>query len=237
MSDSPAAEAVQAPAAEVQPPARDAPAVTKGDVTVAAPKLSPAELKKLAKAEKQARRAQAKASDPVPKLQSGPSKEGQKQQRDSKQIPKDDKSKPLPIRRRPSNPNVPVLKETEKKPKKEVKQTGLFFGHLYSQSKQQSMSGASKDVHPAILALGLQYSSYAICGSTARMVAMMLAFKAVISDYQTPPGTSLARHLTSHHLSPQIEFLKSCRPLSISMGNAIRYLKDSMFTFSLLLIR
>lgn len=59
------------------------------------------------------------------------------------------------------------------------------------------------------------------------MVAMMLAFKAVIADYHTPPGNSLARHLTNHHLSPQIEFLKSCRPLSVSMGNAIRHLKDS----------
>lgn len=229
MSEPSSVEAVQVPAVDAQPPAKDAPAVTNGNTTATGPKLSPAELKKLAKAEKQARRAQAKAIDPAPKTQSGPSRENQKQQRDVKQTPKDDKSKPLPIRRRPSNPNVPAVKDAEKKPRKEAKQTGLFFGHLYSQPKQQSMSGASKDVHPAILALGLQYSSYAICGSTARMVAMMLAFKAVISDYQTPPGTSLARHLTSHHLSPQIEFLKSCRPLSISMGNAIRYLKDSKF--------
>ncbi|KAH7083647.1 hypothetical protein FB567DRAFT_446909 [Paraphoma chrysanthemicola] len=226
MSEPAAADAQQAPLIEVQAPTGDAPVATNGDTSATTPKLSPAELKKLAKAEKQARRAQAKSTDQNPKSQSGPGREGQKQQRDSKQTPKDDKSKPLPIRRRPSNPNVPVVKEADKKPRKEVKQTGLFFGHLYSQPKQQSMSGASKDVHPAILALGLQYSSYAICGSTARMVAMMLAFKAVISDYQTPPGTSLARHLTSHHLSPQIEFLKSCRPLSISMGNAIRYLKD-----------
>jgi translation initiation factor eIF-2B subunit delta len=58
------------------------------------------------------------------------------------------------------------------------------------------------------------------------MVAMLLVFKTVIEAYQTPPGNSLARHLTSHHLGPQIEFLKSCRPLSISMGNAIRWLKD-----------
>lgn len=36
---------------------------------------------------------------------------------------------------------------------------------------------------------------------------------------------SLTRHLTSHVLSPQIEYLSSCRPLSISMGNAIRWLK------------
>jgi translation initiation factor eIF-2B subunit delta len=213
--------------ADAPPKEADAPTTTPGDAMNAPPKLSPAELKKQAKAEKQARRAQAKAVDPAPKPQSGPSKEGQKQQRDSKQAPKEDKSRPLPTRRRPSQSNVPVVKEPEKKPKKEPKQAGLFFGHLYSQPKQQSMNGASKDVHPAILALGLQYSSYAICGSTARMVAMLLAFKAVIAEYQTPPGTSLARHLTNHHLSPQIEFLKSCRPLSVSMGNAIRHLKDS----------
>ncbi|KAH8722416.1 hypothetical protein GQ44DRAFT_622628 [Phaeosphaeriaceae sp. PMI808] len=213
------------PAAQQLP--SDLPAANSiGDAPATSQKLSPAELKKQAKAEKQARRAYARAVDPTPKMQTGPPKEGQKQPKDSKQLPKDDRSKPLPMRRRPSQPNVTVMKEAEKRPKKEPKQTGLFFGHLYSQPKQRSMNGASKDVHPAILALGLQYSSYTICGSTARMVTMLLAFKAVIGDYQTPPGVSLARHLPTHHLSPQIEFLKSCRPLSISMGNAIRWLKD-----------
>ncbi|KAF2826035.1 nagb/rpia/CoA transferase-like protein [Ophiobolus disseminans] len=226
MSETPATDTTQPDAAVPQQPQDTLPPATNGETTNNPQKLSPAELKKKAKAEKQARRAQVKAADPTPKPQSGPSKDGQKQQRDSKQAPKDDKSRPLPNRRRPSQSNVPVVKEPEKKAKKESKQAGLFFGHLYSQPKQQSMSGASKDIHPAILALGLQYSSYAICGSTARMVAMLLAFKAVFADYQTPPGNSLARHLTSHHLSPQIEFLKSCRPLSTSMGNAIRYLKD-----------
>jgi translation initiation factor eIF-2B subunit delta len=230
MSEPPVGEVVQPSVSTTQLQQDDAPTTTPaaagGDTTNAPPKLSPAELKKQAKLEKQARRAQVKAVDPT-KPQSGPPKEGQKQQRDSKQAQKDDKSRPLPVRRRPSQSNVPVVKEPEKKPKKETKQAGLFFGHLYSQPKQQSMNGASKDVHPAILALGLQYSSYAICGSTARMVSMLLAFKAVIAEYQTPPGTSLARHLTNHHLSPQIEFLKSCRPLSVSMGNAIRHLKDS----------
>jgi translation initiation factor eIF-2B subunit delta len=235
MSEPVAAEAVQSPSpasTTEQPPQSQQPqdtaaATTNGETANTPKKLTPAELKKQAKAEKQARRAQAKAADPASKPPAGPSKEGQKPQKDSKQAPKDDKSRPLPTRRRPSQSNVPVVKEPEKKPKKEPKQAGLFFGHLYSQPKQQSMNGASKDVHPAILALGLQYSSYAICGSTARMVSMLLAFKAVIADYQTPPGTSLARHLTNHHLSPQIEFLKSCRPLSVSMGNAIRHLKDS----------
>lgn len=227
MSEAPVEENPPAPADTARPSEDAAPATANGDTTDVPKKLSPAELKKLAKAEKQAKRAQAKSSSSVPNQQQGPPKDGQKQQKESKQGPKDDKSRPLQVRRRPSQSNVPPAKELEKRTKKEPKQSGLFFGHLYSQPKQQSLVGASKDVHPAVLALGLQYSSYAICGSTARMVAMLLVFKTVIESYQTPPGNSLARHLTSHHLGPQIEFLKSCRPLSISMGNAIRWLKDS----------
>jgi translation initiation factor eIF-2B subunit delta len=46
----------------------------------------------------------------------------------------------------------------------------------------------------------------------------------VIESYTTPLGTSLARHLTTH-LSHQITYLSTCRPLSISQGNAIRALK------------
>lgn len=203
------------------------PAVANGEAPEEPKKLSAAELKKQKQAEKQAKRAQAKASVPAPIQVPGSSKASQKPQKDSKQTPRDDKSRPLPVRRRPSQSNAPPpFKEPEKKAKKEPKQAGLFFGHLYSQSKQQSLVGASKDVHPAVLALGLQYSSYTICGSTARMVAMLMVFKSVIESYITPKSTSLARHLTSHHLSPQIEFLKSCRPLSVSMANAIRWLKD-----------
>ncbi|KAI4937001.1 uncharacterized protein J4E92_001726 [Alternaria infectoria] len=228
MSETPAAEAAPAPAAAVVPLQEGAPATPNGDATDGPKKLSPAELKKQKAAEKQAKRAQAKAASGAPNQQQGPPKDNQKQQKESKQTPKDDKSRPQPPWRQSSQANAPVVKDPERKTKKgkEPNQTGLFFGHLYSQPKQQSLVGASKDVHPAVLALGLQYSSYAICGSTARMVAMLLVFKTVIEAYQTPPGNSLARHLTSHHLGPQIEFLKSCRPLSISMGNAIRWLKD-----------
>lgn len=222
-------------AAPASQPQATAAATTNGDAKTTKPaeeaapkKLSPAELKKQKQAEKQARRAQQKGPGGPPKEQGGP-KDGQKQAKDPKQGAKNEQARPMPIRRRPSQSAPPVQKELEKKSsKKESRQAGigLFFGHLYSQPKQQSMNGAGKDVHPAVLSLGLQYSSYAICGSTARMVAMLLSFKAVIESYQTPPGTSLARHLTNHHLSPQIEYLRSCRPLSISMGNAIRWLKD-----------
>lgn len=46
----------------------------------------------------------------------------------------------------------------------------------------------------------------------------------VIRDFQTPPGTALHRTLEPH-LKPQIQFLTDCRPHSISMGNAINYVK------------
>lgn len=223
---------VQAPAVEPTSTPPSAPAENPANSNSApapavdgAPKKSAAELKKQRQAEKQARRQQNKASGPPSAQRGGPAKpQKEKPQKEKPQKePKDDK-RPLPTRRRPSQPTIPVLKD----PKKEVKvpKRGLVFGHLYTQPRQHSVVGATKDVHPAIIALGLQYSSYVICGSTARMVAMLLAFKAVIESYQTPVGTSLARHLTSHHLSPQIDYLRNCRPLSISMGNAIRWLKD-----------
>ena len=46
----------------------------------------------------------------------------------------------------------------------------------------------------------------------------------VIRDYTTPPQKELRRDLDAH-IRPFINFLAHCRPLSVSMGNAIKYLK------------
>ena len=43
-------------------------------------------------------------------------------------------------------------------------------------------------------------------------------------DYATPEGRVLSRDLT-HVLNTAIAFLVECRPLSLSMGNAIKALK------------
>jgi translation initiation factor eIF-2B subunit delta len=190
-------------------------------------------LKKRAKAEKAAKRAQQKGTGGAPNdTKSGP-KDQKPQQKDSKQVSKDLKQAPketgkpgapLPVRRRQSV-TIPPPKLPEPKNMAKTKQVGLF-SHLYSQPRQHSIAGGFKDVHPAVLALGLQYSSYKICGSTARCVSMLQVFKKVIESYTTPKGQALARHLTSHYLSPQISYLQACRPISISMGNAIRHLKD-----------
>ena len=55
-------------------------------------------------------------------------------------------------------------------------------------------------------------------------MALLRAMKRVISDYVTPPQKELHRDLDST-LKPLITFLRQCRTLSVSMGNAIRFLK------------
>ncbi|TFY54547.1 hypothetical protein EVG20_g9660 [Dentipellis fragilis] len=83
---------------------------------------------------------------------------------------------------------------------------------------------AKGDVHPSIVQLGLMFSEFKICGANARCIATLSAFKEVIQDYETPPNNTLSRHLMTH-LSTQISHLVSARPMSVTMGNAIRQLK------------
>lgn len=47
----------------------------------------------------------------------------------------------------------------------------------------------------------------------------------IIGGYSPPAQTSLTRHLPTNQLNPQINHLVRARPLSVSMGTAIRYLK------------
>jgi hypothetical protein len=66
----------------------------------------------------------------------------------------------------------------EQKKKKDDKKVAVF-GHLYGQQRRTTVAGAGKEVHPAVLALGLQLRDYVVCGSSARCVATLLAFKRV----------------------------------------------------------
>lgn len=87
---------------------------------------------------------------------------------------------------------------------------------------------ANKDIiHPSISLLTFNLAVYKIVGSIPRCIAMLEAFQVVIRDYKTPKGTTLSRNLTSY-LSHQIDILKRARPLSVTMGNAIRWLKQEI---------
>ncbi|XP_056150681.1 translation initiation factor eIF-2B subunit delta isoform X2 [Lampris incognitus] len=106
-----------------------------------------------------------------------------------------------------------------------------LFSHLHQYSRKapltQQLSIPSAVIHPAIVRLGLQYSQGIVAGSNARSVALLHAFKEVIRDYTTPPNEELSRDLVNK-LKPYISFLNQCRPLSASMGNAIKYIKKEI---------
>ncbi|XP_062857407.1 translation initiation factor eIF-2B subunit delta isoform X2 [Trichomycterus rosablanca] len=106
-----------------------------------------------------------------------------------------------------------------------------LFSHLHQYSRKapltQLISIPATVIHPSIVRLGLQYSHGIVAGSNSRSVALLHAFKQVIQDYSTPPNEELSRDLVNK-LKPYISFLNQCRPLSASMGNAIKYIKKEI---------
>ena len=163
--------------------------VTSSDAPV---KVSGAELKKQKQLEKQARRdreKQAKTQGVLPDLK-GPKKSDTPQEPGRKGstagLPSTPTTKSQHHKRNGSmskavapRPVQPQALPAVVKPQKENKNVALF-GHLYGQPRRTSIATAGKDVHPAVLALGLQMGNYVICGSNARCVATLLAFKRVM---------------------------------------------------------
>uniref|UniRef100_A0A665UW09 Translation initiation factor eIF2B subunit delta n=1 Tax=Echeneis naucrates TaxID=173247 RepID=A0A665UW09_ECHNA len=134
--------------------------------------------------------------------------------------------------------NPDVLKKLAKKLERQQVCIYVYYGykvslfsHLHQYSRKapltQQLSIPSTVIHPAIVRLGLQYSQGIVAGSNARSVALLHAFKQVIRDYTTPPKEELSRDLVNK-LKPYISFLNQCRPLSASMGNAIKYIKKEI---------
>lgn len=153
-------------------------------------KPSNAELKKKAKEEKAARRAKEKqgtaalgqennhdvSSSKEKKLLDG----GPLDHKMSAQVQKHKRAgsvstdkKQLPVRsvdQHAAPTSTAVMKDSKRV---------AFFSHLYGVPRRTSIAGAGKDVHPAVISLGVQMSNYVVCGSNARCVAMLLAFKKV----------------------------------------------------------
>ena len=119
------------------------------------------------------------------------------------------------------------------------------------QYKEELFEKYPENVPTEIVKLGLKLKTWTISGSNARCVAMLTAFKSVISNYKTPEGKSLRRDLEPY-LTPSIDFLvlfpffyfsyffvnfpicqisttqENCRIPSLSMKNAINWLKDKI---------
>ena len=186
-SDPPTAEDVLKPeATDVSQPQKDKKGASgkqakEPAINTDPPKLSGAELKKKAKEEKAARRAQALldkqpgGSVPPPVTAPVPAQKSD-QQKGQKTTPQKKGPTAVEVRSLPTRgvqKAVPLVEA----PKEEDK-TVEFFRHLYK-TRTTSIAGAGKEVHPAVLALGLQMGNYTICGSCARLVATLQAFKRV----------------------------------------------------------
>lgn len=117
-----------------------------------------------------------------------------------------------------------------------------LFKHLYTEKCDLNMN-VNQKLHPAIVKLGLQYANDAIVGSNARCYAFLNAMRIVsaikfgtstycqnqlffqlVNDYVTPPEKLFCRGLEAE-LVPAIAFLQNCRPLAVSMTNALKYIK------------
>ncbi|KAK5227643.1 hypothetical protein LTR47_008685 [Exophiala xenobiotica] len=212
-------------------------------------KLTGAELKRQKAAEKAARRADkvaqkgaeaqveaAVASTSKPGLQRRPS--ATKRESDAggsshhKRTQSSSGGKTLPLRGgqqlSQQQPPAPTATGEKAKPQQESKSVAMF-SHLYPKERKANLASAGREIHPAVLSLGLQLRDYVIAGGNARCVATLLAFKKVIQSYTTPPGVALSRHLLTH-LNHQIAYLRNARPLSMSQGNSIRWLKNLIST-------
>ena len=135
-------------------------------------KLSGAELKKRAKAEKAARRAKERQErEQAAGLQPGGGKPDDK----------DKKKADMAAQKKPGRMAVAPLPVPESKKKKEPVNEKVYapFAHLSDHLRKGNMDTAGKDVHPRILTLGSQIANYQLLGSAVRCTAMLLAFKEV----------------------------------------------------------
>ncbi|KAI3776792.1 hypothetical protein L1987_46582 [Smallanthus sonchifolius] len=92
----------------------------------------------------------------------------------------------------------------------------------------------SNSVHPAVYKVGLRYLAGDISGGNARCIAMLQAFQESIMEYSAPPERALNRDLTAK-INSYISYLIECRPLSISMGSAIKFVKTRIANLPLTL--
>lgn len=122
--------------------------------------------------------------------------------------------------------------EVKKSPvKKEVTKTSQvhkvqLVQHLYGSGLKSEckLQAVHKDIHPAFVKLGVQYSHKTVLGSNARCLGLLYALKHLVDDLQTPPKQEFCRYLESV-LKKCTSYLQNCRPFAVSMTNALRHFK------------
>ncbi|NWR25945.1 EI2BD factor, partial [Emberiza fucata] len=218
------------PRAAAQPTSPPSPADGPGDGEKPAGGKSKAELRaerrakqEAERAQKQARKAELSQAATAAKPRQSPTEPPSMVKRLPEHVQVDDPAAQRKLAKKLERQQVPLRQDYGTKVN--------LFSHLHQYSRKkpltQQMSIPSTVIHPAVMRLGLQYSQGIINGSNARCIALLEVFKQLIRDYSTPPNEELSRDLVAK-LKPHISFLNQCRPLSASMGNAIKFLKKEI---------
>lgn len=111
-----------------------------------------------------------------------------------------------------------------------VASTSALMLKAFSSSAGSSTAAAAATppayyVAPEVMRLALQFARRTVLGSTERAVQMLATFRFLVDRvYHAPSNVAINRHLDAW-LRPQIAYLVAARPLSVSMGHAIRFLK------------
>ncbi|XP_015587510.1 translation initiation factor eIF-2B subunit delta isoform X2 [Cephus cinctus] len=104
-----------------------------------------------------------------------------------------------------------------------------LFKHLYP-SRESSLINVPTlncNIHPAIVRLGVQYANKIIVGSNARCVALLAAVQQLVKDFERPSQADFTRGLEAS-LQECVAYLHHCRPLAVSMHNALKHIKGQM---------
>ncbi|EGI58958.1 PREDICTED: translation initiation factor eIF-2B subunit delta [Acromyrmex echinatior] len=127
----------------------------------------------------------------------------------------------------------PVKKSVMNNTMRENAHTVNLFKHLYQERERSlfNIATVNSNIHPAIVRLGVQYANKVIVGSNARCVALLAAVKQVIQDFEKPIHEDFIRGLEAN-LKESLKYLCHCRPLGVSMHNAMRHLTWQMTQFS-----
>ncbi|XP_055528792.1 translation initiation factor eIF-2B subunit delta [Wyeomyia smithii] len=133
------------------------------------------------------------------------------------------KTEPVKVLKKESSPTEQA-KKTVKSDSTQQPHMVRLLNHLYTAKFAASEIVNSTQLHPAITKLGVQYADGAIAGSKVRCLAFLKAVMQMISDYETPPEKEFSRGF-EEALNPNIVHLQRCRPFSVSMTNALKYIK------------
>nr|XP_018902695.1 PREDICTED: translation initiation factor eIF-2B subunit delta [Bemisia tabaci] len=200
---------------QVSPPVSSKPLESSGE-----PTKSKAELKAERRAKQEAQRA-AKAVSKAAPVKTAPAK-----------------ASPKPVEMKPAKSAIkrPTAKSDSEAKSKSVTFAGSstkqasqnkikLFSHLYREKSINYKSILNSiDLHPAVVGLGVQYSNRVIVGSNARCVALLYVLKQMLSDYKTPAEKEFSRGFEAK-LEPAVNYLNQCRPVSVSMTNALKHIK------------